>query len=200
VRSIKATTPDLLFIASYPPDSAGMISSLNEIGFSARLVGGGMIGLQFAAIKQKLGPMLNNVICYDLYVPEPTMKFPGTEELLKRYRERATQAGVDPLGIYLPPFAYAELQILEEAIRNVGSLDDGKLADYIRATTFKTVVGDVKFGDRGEWAEPRVLYVQYQNVIGNDIEQFKQPGKQVILYPARFKSGTVKTPFVSMKN
>ena len=200
VRSIKATTPDLLFIASYPPDSAGMISSLNEIGFSARLVGGGMIGLQFAAIKQKLGPMLNNIICYDLYVPEPTMKFPGTEELLKRYRERATQAGVDPLGIYIPPFAYAELQILEEAIRNVGSLEDGKLADYIRATTFKTVVGDVKFGDRGEWAEPRVLYVQYQNVIGNDIEQFKQPGKQVILYPAHFKSGTVKTPFVSMKN
>ena len=93
VRAIKATNPDLLFIASYPPDSTGMITSLNEIGFAARLVGGGMIGLQFAAIKQKLGPMLHNVVCYDLYVPEPTMKCPGIEDLLKRYRERATSAG-----------------------------------------------------------------------------------------------------------
>jgi branched-chain amino acid transport system substrate-binding protein len=200
VRSIKATNPDLLFMATYPPDSVGMISSIHEIGFSARLVGGGMIGLQFAAIKQKLGPLLNNIVCYDLYVPEPTMKFPGIEQLLTRYRERAAAAGVDPIGIYIPPFAYSEVQILEDAIKATGSLDDGKLADYIRKTSFKTVVGDIKFGDRGEWAEPRVLYVQYRNIVGNDIEQFKRAGKQVILYPARYKSGEVHEPFVSVKN
>ena len=200
VRAIKATNPDLLFMATYPPDSVGMITSIHELGFSARLVGGGMIGLQFAAIKQKLGPMLNNVICYDLYVPEPTMKFPGIEELLKRYRERAAQAGVDPIGIYIPPFAYSEVQVLEQAVKATNSLDDKKLADYIRSNSFKTVVGDIKFGDRGEWAEPRVLYVQYQNIVSNDVEQFKQAGKQVILYPPRYKSGDVQGPFVSMKN
>jgi branched-chain amino acid transport system substrate-binding protein len=200
VRAIKSTNPDLLFMATYPPDSVGMITSIHEIGFAARLVGGGMIGLQFAAIKQKLGPMLNNILCYDLYVPEPTMKFPGIEQLLTRYRERAAAAGVDPIGIYIPPFAYSEVQILEQAIKAVGSLDDGKLADHIRKTSFPTVVGDIKFGDRGEWAEPRVLYVQYQNIVSNDVEQFKQAGKQVILYPPRYKSGELKSPFVSMKN
>jgi branched-chain amino acid transport system substrate-binding protein len=200
VQSIKATKPDLLFIASYPTDSVGMVSSIHEIGFSARLVGGGMIGLQFAAFKQKLGPLLNNIVCYDLYVPEPTMKFPGIEEFLVRYRERAAQAGVDLLGIYIPPFAYSEVQILEAAIKAVGSTDDKKLADFIRNSTFKTVVGDIKFGDRGEWAEPRVLYVQYRGIVGNNIDQFKQAGKQVILYPARFKSGEVHGPFVSIKN
>ena len=200
VRSIKATNPDLLFIASYPTNSVGMVNSIHEIGFNARLVGGGMIGLQFAAFKQKLGPLLNNIVCYDLYVPEPTMKFPGIEDFLVRYRARAAQAGVDPLGIYIPPFAYSEAQILEAAIREVGSTDDGKLADYIRRTTFKTVVGDIKFGARGEWAEPRVLYIQYRDIVGNDVEQFKQAGKQVILYPARYKSGDVHEPFVSVKN
>ena len=200
VRSIKATNPDLLFMATYPPDSVGMITSIHEIGFSARLVGGGMIGLQFAAIKQKLGPMLNNVLCYDLYVPEPTMKFPGIEEFIKRYRERAAAAGVDPIGIYIPPFAYSEVQVLEQAVKATNSLDDKKLADYIRSNSFKTVVGDIKFGDRGEWAEPRVLYIQYRNIVGNDVEQFKQAGKQVILYPPRYKSGDVQGPFVSMKN
>ena len=195
VRSIKSADPDVLFIASYPIDSAGMISSIHEVGFGARLVGGGMIGLQFAALKQKLGPMLNNVVCYDLYVPEPTMKFPGIEEFLIRYRERAGQAGVDPLGIYIPPFAYSEVQILEAAIKATNSIDDGKLADYIGKTTFQTVAGDIKFGARGEWAEPRVLYVQYRVIVGNDVDQFKQAGKQVILYPPRFKSGEVQGPF-----
>lgn len=117
------------------------------------------------------------------------MQFPGIEQFLVRYRERAAQAGVDPLGIYIPPFAYSEMQILEAAIRAVGSLDDGKLADYMRSSTFKTVVGDIKFAARGEWAEPRVLYVQYRGIVGNDVEQFKQAAKQVILYPPRDKSG-----------
>jgi branched-chain amino acid transport system substrate-binding protein len=139
--------------------------------------------------------MLNNVVSYDLYVPERTMKFPGIEQLLVRYRERAKAAGVDPLGIYIPPFAYAEMQILEQAIKAVGSLDDGKLAEYIHKTTFKTVVGDIKFAPDGEWAKPRILLVQYQNIVGADVEQFKQAGKQVIIYPPELKSGNVRTPF-----
>lgn len=198
-RAIKATTPDLVFIASYPPDSSGMIRATHEVGLSARMLGGGMIGLQFAALKTQLGPLLNNVVCYDLYVPEPTMKFPGTEDFLVRYRQRAAQAGVDPLGIYLPPFAYAEMQILEAAIKAVGSLDDGKLADYIRKTEFSTIMGNIKFGDRGEWAKPRVLLVQYHGIVGNDVEQFKQPGKQAIIHPPEYKSGDLIVPFESVR-
>jgi branched-chain amino acid transport system substrate-binding protein len=199
VRSIKATNADLVYYASYPPDSAGLIRATHEVGLGAKMLGGGMIGLQFSALKTQFGSMLNNIVCYDLYVPEPTMKFPGVEQFLVRYRERAGQAGVDPLGLYIPPFAYAEMQILEAAVKAVGSLDDAKLADHLKNTTFQTVVGDIKFGDRGEWAEPRILLIQYQGISGNDVEQFKQPGKQVILHPARFKSGELKVPFEPAK-
>jgi branched-chain amino acid transport system substrate-binding protein len=195
VRSIKAANPDLVFYASYPPDSSGLIRATHEVGLGARMLGGGMIGLQFAALKTQLGPMLNNIVYYDLYLPEPTLKFPGTEQFLVRYRERAGQAGVDPLGLYIPPFAYAEMQILEAAVKAVGSLDDTKLADHLRSNTFQTVLGDIKFGDRGEWAEPRILLAQFQGIVGNDVEQFKQPGKQVVLHPDRFKSGELKVPF-----
>jgi branched-chain amino acid transport system substrate-binding protein len=199
VRAIKATNPDLLFIGSYPPDSAGMIRAIHEVGFGARMVGGGMIGLQFAALKQQLGPMLNNIVAYDLYVPEPTMDFPGVAPFLVKYRERAAQAGVDPLGIYIPPFAYAEMQILEQAVNATKSLDDKKLADYMRGAKFSTIMGDIKFGDRGEWEQPRVLLVQYRGIVGNDVEQFKQPGRQVILDPVAFKSGELVTPFEPIK-
>jgi branched-chain amino acid transport system substrate-binding protein len=199
VRSIKATSPDLLYVASYPPDSSGMIRAMHEVGFGARMVGGGMIGLQFAALKQQLGPMLNNILAYDLYVPEPTMNFPGIASFLVKYRERAVQAGVDPLGIYIPPFAYAEMQVLEQAVNAVKSLDDKKLAEYLHTAKFSTIVGDIKFGAGGEWEEPRVLLVQYRGIEGNDIEQFKQPGKQVIVDPVSFKSGELATPFEPIK-
>jgi branched-chain amino acid transport system substrate-binding protein len=199
IRGIKAGNPDLIFLASYPPDSAGLIRAAHEIGVTARMFGGGTIGLQFSALKTQLGPLLNNIVSYDLYVPEPSMKFPGIEQFLTRYRERANAAGVDPLGLYIPPFAYAQMQILEAAIKAVGSLDEAKLAAHMHQASFDTVVGKISFAPNGEWAEPRLLLIQYQGVVGNDVEQFKQAGRQVVLYPKEYKSGDLKGPFDSTK-
>ena len=159
VRSIQATNPDVVMVASYPPDSVGIIRAANEIGLKPRMFGGAMIGLSFTQIKAQLGPLLNGIVNYDVYVPEPTMKFPGVESLLSRYQALAGAAGVDPLGYYLAPYAYAELQILGEAVTAVGSLDQTKIAEYIHKTTFSTVVGDVKFAPNGEWAEARSLAI-----------------------------------------
>jgi branched-chain amino acid transport system substrate-binding protein len=195
VRSIQATNPDIVYVASYPPDSVGMVRAAHEAGLKTKMFGGGMIGLAFAPIKQQLGPLLNGIVAYDVYVPEPTMKFPGIENFLKTYQARAQAEGVDPLGYYLPPFAYAELQILAEAITNVGSLDQAKIADYIHKTTFQTIVGDVTFAENGEWEKSRLVFVQYQGVVGNDLEQFKKPGKAVILYPQAFVSGKLQYPY-----
>jgi branched-chain amino acid transport system substrate-binding protein len=61
------------------------------------------------------------------------------------------------------------------------------------------VAGTIKFGARGEWAEPRILLAQYRGIQGNDAEQFKQPGKTVILHPPRFKSSDLKAPFEPTK-
>jgi branched-chain amino acid transport system substrate-binding protein len=198
-RAIQAANPDVVFVASYPPDSVGLVRAANEVGLKPKMFGGGMIGLAFTPIKGQLGPLLNGIVAYDVYVPEPTMKFPGIEDFLKRYQEKAVQQGVDPLGYYLPPYAYAEMQILGEAITKVGSLDQGKLADYIHKTSFKTIVGDVKFADNGEWEKGRVLFVQYQGVVGNDVKQFSEVGKQVILYPPEYKSGKLIYPYDDAK-
>jgi len=199
VRAIQAANPDVVYIASYPPDSVGMVRAASEVGLKPKMFGGGMIGLAFTPIKQQLGPLLNGIVAYDVYVPEPTMKFPGIEEFLKRYQERAAAQGVDPLGYYLPPYAYAEMQIFAEAISHVGSLDQAKIAEFIHQTAFKTIVGDVKFAENGEWEKPRILFVQYQGVEGSDIGQFRQPGKQVILYPPELKSGEFRYPYSDIK-
>ena len=195
VRAIQAANPDIVFVASYPADSAGIVRSINELDYRPKMFGGAMIGLSFAAVKGQFGPALNGIVTNDNYVPEPTMKFPGVEDFLQHYQERAPKAGVDALGYFLAPFAYAALQILGEAVTATGSLDQGKLAAHLHDARFKTIVGDVKFGPLGEWEKTRILTIQYQHISGKDLDQFKQPGKQVILYPPELKSGDLIAPF-----
>jgi branched-chain amino acid transport system substrate-binding protein len=199
VRAIKALDPDIVAVYSYPPDTAGMVLAAYEVGLKPKLFGGGMVGTQFASLLTKLGPKLNGIVNYDFWVPEPTLKFPGIEDFLQRYQARAEKEGVDPLGHYLPPWAYAYLQVLAQAIEGTKSLDQQKVADYIRKNEFDTIIGKVRFGANGEWLQSRVLQVQYQNIETTDVEQFKHPGKRVVLYPEKFKSGTIIYPYAKAR-
>jgi branched-chain amino acid transport system substrate-binding protein len=195
VRAIQATNPDIVYVGSYPPDSTGMVKAANEVGLKAKLFGGGMVGLQFAAIQKNLGPLLNGVVNYDFWVPEKTLNFPGVNEFLAKYRIAAKDKGVDPFGHYLPPYAYAYMQVLEQSVQATKSLDHAKLAAHMHKTTFKTVVGDVKFGKNGEWARSRVLMVQFRDVQPDNLEQFAGPGKRIVLYPKEWKSGDIVYPY-----
>ncbi len=87
------------------------------------------------------------------------------------------------------------MQVLEQAVKATGSLDDGKLADYIHKNAFNTIVGEIRFDEKGEWAKPRLLMIQFQNVDGSNLDQYRTAGKQVILYPPEYKDGDLQQPF-----
>jgi len=195
VRAIQATNPDVLSIASYPPDSVGMVHAIREVGLTPKLVGGGMVGLQATALKTQLGPLLNGIVNYDFWLPGPKMQYDGVMDVLKRYQADAQKEGVDPLGYYMVPWSYAYLEVLADAIVATKGLDQDKIAQYMHATTFKTVVGDVKFGEDGEWAVPRMLQVQFQHIKSNDVEQFRDPKNTPILEPSSLEDGTVVYPY-----
>jgi branched-chain amino acid transport system substrate-binding protein len=199
VRAIAAANPDLVVVCSYPPDSVGIVRAVNELGFKPKAIGGAMVGLQTTTIKAQLGPLLNGFINYEFWLPVPKMQFAGVADLISRYQARAAAEGVDPLGYYMPPWAYAQLQVLQQAVEATGSLDDAELGDYIRTHPFTTVVGHVEFGAQGEWADPRVLQVQYQKIKGHDLAQFKDMSTQVVLAPAEYASGEPVYPYESAK-
>ena len=195
VRAIRAAKPDIVFVMSYPNDSVAIVRAVNEIGVgdSVKIFGGGMVGLQFTPNMVSLGSMLNGIVNYNSYVPG--LKYPGVEEFLQRYAKRAAEEKVDPLGFYLPPFNYAIGQMLEQAINATKSLDHKRLAEYLHKNELKTIVGPIRFGPDGEWANPRVVQAQFRGVADKDMDQFRQPGKQVVLYPEAYKTGDVITPF-----
>jgi len=199
IRAVQATNPDITYVASYPPDTVGLLRTISEIGLKTNMFGGALVGTPSAAVRTQLGPLLNGVVVVELWEPTETMNFPGIWDFLKQYQAKAPAEGVDPLGYFLPPYAYSEMQILGDAITAVGSLDEDKLAQYMHSHSFKTIVGDISFGPDGEWTEPRPLFVQYHGVEGNGIDQFRDDRRITILSPAQFKTGDVVWPYTEAR-
>jgi branched-chain amino acid transport system substrate-binding protein len=197
VRALKQAKPDIVYVASYPPDSAGILRAVDEIGIgdNVKIFGGAMVGLQNAAVMESMGSLLNGVVNYNSWLPEPSMFFDGTKAYFETYAKRAVEAKVDPLGYYISPYGYAMGQLLEQAVAATKSLDQKGIAKYLHEHELKTIVGPITFDADGEWKETATLQAQFRNVADKNIEQFRSPGKQVILFPARLKTGDLVTPF-----
>ncbi len=119
--------------------------------------------------------------------------------MLAKYQAKAPSLGIDPLGYANVPFAYAAGQVLAKAVTDTNSLDHAKLADYIHATSFPTVLGELAFGRNGEWKKPRdvrqpVPEHHRQRPLG-----FRDTTRQVVLWPAEYKTGEIIYPYQDAK-
>jgi branched-chain amino acid transport system substrate-binding protein len=199
ISSLKPINPDILFFCSYLNDSAGLLRALDEVGLEPKIVGGAMIGPQNGSIKVQLGPLLNGIVNYEYWLPVPKMMFPGVADLIAKYQSLAQGAGADPLGYYVAPQAYAQMQIVEQAVVGTRSLDDARLGQFTRNNSFKTILGDVKFGQGGSWSDARVLQVQYQGIQAGDLSNFKDVRTQAVVWPSSLVSGALIYPYAKAK-
>jgi branched-chain amino acid transport system substrate-binding protein len=197
IRALKAAKPDVVYVASYPPDSAGILRAINEIGIgdNVKLFGGGMVGLQFGPVMENLGSLVNGVVNFNTWLPEPSMYYDGTKAFFETYSKRAVEAKVDPLGYYLAPFGFAQGQLIEAAVKATGSLDQKAIGKYLHENEVKTIVGPISFAADGERKVTATLQAQFQGIVDKNMDQFKKSGKQVILFPEKLKSGEFITPF-----
>jgi branched-chain amino acid transport system substrate-binding protein len=195
IDAVAQTGCDLLFLCSYLADSIGLVRTIRAHRFRPKMVGGAMIGPQNTAVKTTLGPLLNGFVNYEYWQPVPNMRFPGVEQFLNTYQARASVAGVDLLGHYMAPLSYAQMQVVAQAVEATGGFDDASLATYVRSASLNTVMGAFRFGLNGEWAEPRVLQVQFQRISGHGINQFQNGLRQIVLTPTKFASGEFRYPY-----
>jgi branched-chain amino acid transport system substrate-binding protein len=195
VHAIAATKPDLIFVCAYPPDTVAFVRAAAETNLNARMLGGPMIGMLSSTIKMQLGPLLNGFVFLENFPPSPKLDFPGLKGVLAKYQAKAPSLGTDPLGYANVPFAYAAGQVLAKAVADTKSLDHDKLADYIHATSFPTVLGELAFGRNGEWKKSRTFVSQFQNITGNDLSQFRDTTRQVVLWPPEYSTGEIIYPY-----
>ncbi|HUC51409.1 MAG TPA: amino acid ABC transporter substrate-binding protein [Xanthobacteraceae bacterium] len=195
VRAIQAANPDLVVFCSYPLSSVGLVQSVTELGFKPKMWGGAMVGLQALAFKDKLKGKLNGIVNYETWVPSPKLLAPAAD-FFKKYQARAASEGVDPLGYYLGGWGYAYFQVLQQAVEGTKSIDDAKLADYLKSHEFKTIMADVKFGKDGEWTKSGMLQVQYHDLTdAANLDTWRGMSYQTVLTPADEKTGNVIYPY-----
>jgi branched-chain amino acid transport system substrate-binding protein len=199
VRAVQAANPDIFYVAAYAPDNVGIIRAANEIGLQPKMFGGAMIGMLITPIRVQLGPVANGLVIVETFLPSPKLQFPGLDSVLSRYQAKASELKTDPLGHAFVPMGYAAGQVLAKAVTETKSLDHDKLAAYIHANKFDTVVGTVAFGKDGEWTQARQFTTQVQNVAPNNLDQFRYGSKTPVLWPPEYKSGSIIYPYADAR-
>ena len=91
------------------------------------------------------------------------------------------------------------MQVLAQAVEATKTLDENKLAEYMHSHPFSTIVGDLAFGPEGEWTAARPIWVQYHDIRGHDVEQFREPKTVTILAPEKYKTGTMVYPYIKAR-
>ena len=199
IRALQVANADLVVVCSYPLSSAGIVMSANELNFTPKMFGGAMIGLQATVLKNKLKSKLNGIVNYETWVPSPKLLAPAAD-FFQKYQERAKAEGVDPLGSSLGGWGYAYFQVLGEAVEGAKSVNDDKVADYLRSHEFHTIMADVRFGSNGEWTKSRMMQVQYHNITdAAGLETWRGMSYQTVLTPADQKTGDVIYPYEKAK-
>jgi branched-chain amino acid transport system substrate-binding protein len=198
IRAIQAGNPDLVVICSYPLSSVGMLLSANELGLKPKMMGAAMVGLQATAIKDKLKGKLNGIVNYDNWVPSAKMMTPAAD-FFKKYQARAAGQGVDQLGYYLGGWGYAYLQVLQQAVEGTKSIDDDKIANYLRNNAVNSIRAEgVRFGNNGEWVKAHQLQVQYRDITdGANLETWRGMSYQTVLKPDDEKTGNIIYPYAN---
>jgi branched-chain amino acid transport system substrate-binding protein len=194
-RAIQATNPDIVFVGAYPPDTVGLVRAANEVKLEPKIFGGNMIGLVAATFKMQLGSLLNGLINFEIFLPTEKFNFPGTKDMLAKYQAQAPGQGLDPFGYGFAPFGYAGGQLLEAAVSATKSLDPDKIAEYLRTHAVMTVIGEAAFGKDGEFAKARVMATQFHDVVPNNMEQFREPTREAVLWPPEYKTGDIIYPY-----
>jgi branched-chain amino acid transport system substrate-binding protein len=167
LKTIKAAEVDALLCMSYPNDTFLLTKQAKEMGYNPKLFYLG-VGVAFPIYKQMFGgpEAIEGIMGAGAW--NPKVPYAGAKEYYDRHLKKW---GKEP-DFWGSAFAYASLQILEQSIEKVGSLDRTKIRDYIATATFPTVIGPVKFeggfnvqspGEIGQWQNG-----QFEIVAGKD--------------------------------
>jgi branched-chain amino acid transport system substrate-binding protein len=90
------------------------------------------------------------------FSPDPR-KNPEAAQVVEKFRA----AGIEPEGYVL--YTYAAVQVWAQAATAAGSAEPAKVLPELQKGTFKTVIGDVSFDDKGDVKLPGYVFYEWKN-------------------------------------
>jgi len=173
LTKVKQIAPDVLFANSYLPDSQGILRQCHELGIEAKMfaVAVGAAEPEF----RNLGPSAEYVFGATQWAS--TMPRTGNPAFVEAYQRKFNRA-----PDYHSAANYASMQVLEAAVKQVGSLDQDKLAAAVSKLKLDTVYGRFEVDPRGVQIGFTSALLQWQK------------GKQVLVWPDDVAKGNPILP------
>jgi ABC-type branched-subunit amino acid transport system substrate-binding protein len=166
---LKEANADLVWIGSIGPESIQLLEAMNKIDYRPKL----QFHLYPTPGPLAQSPLAANVLTVTTFEQHaPFTNQPGVGEIIKIYNERAGKAGLPDTAFELQAAnAVTGWQILEAGVKGSNSLEDRKIADWLKANKVDTVVGKLRFDG--------------PNNYGDDLNRIKQlqNGKWVVIHP-----------------
>jgi branched-chain amino acid transport system substrate-binding protein len=131
-----------------------------------------------------LSPDGDKALCSTFLEPdEPFMSRPGMKRIAAEYKEKATKANLPYTTIDAQACGMvAEWQILEAAVNGANSLDDAKIAAWLKKNKVTTVYGPTRFDGPYNHGDANQLIKQVQNKEWKVVwpKEFAAPGVKLI--------------------
>jgi branched-chain amino acid transport system substrate-binding protein len=185
---VRAANPDVLGGATRFEDAVAITRQLKALNVNPRIVGL-TVGVDTLKFYETLGRDAEFVYGVSPWVPELVelragglipiaRQYPGAREFVESYKK--AYPGAD--SSYHVAAGYGGCEILVEAIRRAGSLDNAKLREAILKTDRNTVFGGFRVDRDGIQVAHKMLLFQWQD------------GKKVIVWPEELAPGKPRFP------
>ena len=153
VKGAKASKPDAFIAWSYPPDTFALTEQAIIEDFEVKVFYTA-VATAFPAYVNKFGSRIEGNLGAGGVNPDtPSMQ---------AYRKAHKEITGKEADYWASATYYASLQVLEQAIEGVGTVDRAATVEYIKSNSFDTVIGAIKFNEHnnserywsvGQWRE-----------------------------------------------
>jgi branched-chain amino acid transport system substrate-binding protein len=177
---VKEANPDLLWVGSLGLESNLLLEALRKLDYTPK----NHFHLYPAPGPLALSPDGNKALCSTFLEPdEPFMSRPGMKHFAQEFTARAAKANLPYTIIDAQACGMiAEWQILEQAVNGAGTLDDAKIADWLKKNRVNTIYGTARFDGPYNHGDAAQLIKQVQNKEWKVVwpKEFAAPGVKLL--------------------
>jgi branched-chain amino acid transport system substrate-binding protein len=153
VSKLKGAGAEAVYFGGYHPEAGLILKQMAEQGLNAKMYSGD--SMNAAELWTIAGKAAENL--FFTFAPEPR-----NFETAKKVVEEFKAAGYDPEGYTL--YTYASFQMYQQAAAAVGSTDNQKIAEWLRAgNTTQTVLGEIKLDAKGDLVDPKYVWYTFKD-------------------------------------
>ncbi|MBX6368080.1 MAG: branched-chain amino acid ABC transporter substrate-binding protein [Rhodospirillales bacterium] len=152
ISKMKQANVEAMYLGGYHTEAGLLVRQAREQGLNAVLISGdALVTDEFWKITGKAGEGTLMT-----FAPDPR-KLPSAKAVVEEFKKQ----NYDPEGYTL--YTYAAMQAFKQAAEAAKSVKVDDLAKAFRSQTFKTVLGDLKFNEKGDVTEPKYVFYVWKD-------------------------------------